>query len=54
MHPTAVMLAARGASPIRIAKWLRHRRVASAEKYFDQVKFADTWQKLEGIFGDIL
>lgn len=53
-HSIAVMLAARGASSIRIAKWLRHRRVASAEKYFDQVKFSDTGKKLAGIFGDIL
>ena len=48
------MMAARGASPIRIKTWLRHKWVSSSERYFEQVKFKDTGKKLEGIFGDIL
>jgi hypothetical protein len=51
---TAIMMAARGASPIRIKTWLRHKRVSSSERYFEQVRFSDTGKKLEGIFGDIL
>jgi len=53
-HTTAIMMAARGASPIRIKTWLRHKRVSSSEKYFEQVRFSDTGKKLEGIFWDIL
>jgi integrase len=53
-HTCAVMLAARGASPIRISKWLRQKRVASAEKYFNHVKFADTNWRLAVAFKDIL
>jgi hypothetical protein len=48
------MMAARGASPIRIKTWLRHKRVNSSERYFEQAKFSDTGKKMEGIFGDIL
>jgi hypothetical protein len=48
------MMAARGASPIRIKTWLRHTRVSSSERYFEQVRFSDTGKKMEGIFGDIL
>jgi len=50
----ASMMAARGASPIRIKTWLRHTRVSSSERYFEQVRFSDTGKKMEGIFGDIL
>ena len=53
-HPDSLMKAARGASPIRIKTWLRHKRVSSSERYFEQVRFSDTWKKMEGIFGDIL
>jgi len=53
-HTTAIMMAARRASPIRIKTWLRHKRVSSSERYFEQVRFSDTGKKLEGIFGDIL
>lgn len=53
-HTTATMMAARGASPIRIKTWLRHKRVNSSERYFEQVKYSDTGKKMEGIFGDIL
>jgi hypothetical protein len=48
------MMATRGASSIRIKTWLRHKRVSSSERYFDQVQFKDTGKKMEGIFGDIL
>jgi integrase len=53
-HTTAIMMAARGTSPIRIKTWLRHKRVSSSERYFEQVRFSDTGKKLEGIFGDLL
>ncbi len=53
-HTTAIMMAARGASPIRIKTWLRHKRLSSSERYFEQVQFKDTMKKKEGIFGDIL
>jgi hypothetical protein len=48
------MMAARGASPIRIKSWLRHRRASSSERYFEQARFKDTGKKMEEIFGDIL
>lgn len=50
----AIMMAARGASPIRIKTRLRHKRVSSSERYFEQVRFSDMGKKLKGIFGDIL
>ena len=53
-HTTAIMMAARGASPVRIKTWLRHKWVSSTERYFEQVRFSDTGKKMEGIFGDIL
>ena len=53
-HTCAIIMASGGASPIRIKMWLRHKRVSSSERYFEQVRFSDTGKKLEGIFGDIL
>lgn len=48
------MMAARDGSPIRIKTWLRHKRVSSSERYFEQVRFSDTGKKKEGMFEDIL
>jgi len=53
-HTCAILMAARGASPIRIKTWLRHKRVSSSERYFEQVRFSDMGKKMKGIFSDIL
>jgi integrase len=44
-HTTAIMMAARGASPIRIKTWLRHKRISSSERYFEQVRFQTRGRK---------
>lgn len=53
-HSCAMALALQGASPIRIKAWLRHRRVSSSERYFEQARFADTGRRMAGVFGDVL
>lgn len=53
-HSCAMALALQGASPIRIRSWLRHRRVSSSERYFEQAQFADTGRRMAGVFKDVL
>jgi integrase len=53
-HTTAIMMAVRGVSQIRIKTWLRHKRVSSSELYFKPVRFSVTGKKTEGIIGNVL
>jgi len=53
-HSVAVMMAENGASPIKIARWLRQRRTSSAEKYFAAAEFKETGRQMAGMFRGIL
>ncbi len=53
-HSCAVAMAERGASPIKIARWLRQRRASSAEKYFAAAEFRETGRQMEAVFRGIL
>ncbi len=53
-HSCAIGLAKKGASPIRVMMWLRHRSVESTQVYFEQVQFEGDENRVRQVFADIL
>jgi len=53
-HSIGIVMAERGASPIFIMKWLRHRSVNSSQVYFEQLEDRKLDQTMNKIFPEFL
>lgn len=51
---TAVLMAENWASPIKIARWLRQRQPASAERCFAAAEFRETGRQMARVFMGVL
>lgn len=48
-HSCAILKARKGDSPIKIMLWLRHRSIASTQRYFEQVLFENEAEQMNDL-----
>lgn len=53
-HTTAMIRAKKGANPIELMQWLRHRDVKSTQIYFEMIEFEDSNNKAQKDFIEFL